>query len=168
MRSLSLSLKTRRWISQQGLSATVRPCHRRRCHTSQEMMTCKIVGTWRLVAASPTSPLRAGYITYTGDGRMSAIVSHGGRKPLSSGDRISASVEERAEAFATLFAYAGSYNVVDDTVVHHVEIASIENWVNTDLTRLVRFDGDRLTLTTPPTSVGGKILTTELVWERVK
>jgi len=98
---------------------------------------------------------------------MSAIVSHGGRKPLSSGDRISASVEERAEAFATLFAYAGSYNVVDDKVVHHVEIASVENWVNTDLTRLVRFDGDRLTLMTPPTSVGGKILTTELVWERV-
>jgi Lipocalin-like domain len=127
-----------------------------------------IVGTWRLVAASPTSPLRAGYITYTGDGRMSAIVSHGGRKPLSSGDRISASVEERAEAFATLFAYAGSYNVVDDKVVHHVEIASVENWVNTDLTRLVRFDGDRLSLMTPPTSVGGKILTTELVWERVE
>ena len=128
----------------------------------------KIVGTWRLVAASPTSPLRAGLITYTGDGRMSAILSHGGRKPLSSGDRISASLEERAEAFATLFAYAGSYDVVGDRVVHHVEIASVENWVNTDLIRLVHFDGDRMTLTTPPLSVGGKIQTTELVWERVK
>ena len=128
----------------------------------------KIVGTWRLLAASPTSPLQAGYITYTGDGRMSAILSHGGRKPLSTGDRISASVEERAEAFATLFAYAGSYDVVGNKVVHHVEIASVENWVNADLIRLVRFDGDRITLTTPPLSVGGKIQTTELVWERVK
>ncbi|MCC8960979.1 lipocalin-like domain-containing protein [Bradyrhizobium sp. Pear76] len=128
----------------------------------------KIVGTWRLVAASPTSPLQAGFITYTGDGRMSAILRHGGRKPLTTGDRISASVEERAEAFATLFAYAGSYDVVGDKIVHHVEIASVENWVNTDLIRLVRFDGDRITLTTPPLSVGGKIQTTELVWERVR
>lgn len=127
-----------------------------------------IVGTWRLVAASPNSPLRAGYITYTGDGRMSAILSHGGRKPLSTGDRISASIEERAEAFATLFAYAGSYDVVGDKVVHHVEISSVENWVNTDLIRLVQFDGDKIILTTPPLSVGGKIQTTELVWERVK
>jgi len=98
---------------------------------------------------------------------MSAILSHGGRKRLTTGDRISASVEERAEAFATLFAYAGSYDVVGDKFVHHVEIASVENWVNTDLIRLVRFDGDRITLTTPPLSVGGKIQTTELEWERV-
>jgi hypothetical protein len=48
------------------------------------------------------------------DGRISAILRHGGRKPLSSGDPISASVEERVETFATLFAYAGSYDVVGD------------------------------------------------------
>ena len=128
----------------------------------------RVVGTWRLVATSPTSPLQAGFITYTEDGRVSAILRHGGRKPLTSGDRISASIEERAEAFATLFAYAGSYDVDGDKVIHHVEIASVENWVNTDLIRLIRFDGDRITLTTPPLSVGGKIQTTELVWERVK
>lgn len=127
----------------------------------------KVVGTWRLVATSPTSPLQAGYITYTGDGRVSAILRHGGRKPLTTGDRISASVEERAEAFATLFAYAGSYEVSGDKVIHHVEIASVENWVNTDLIRVVRFDGDRIILTTPPLSVGGRVQTTELVWERV-
>ena len=134
----------------------------------------KVVGTWRLIAVSvpsspaATSPLKAGYITYTSDGRVSAILSHDGRKPLSSGDRISASVEERAEAFATCFAYAGTYDVVGDKVIHHVEIASVENWVNTDLIRDVRFDGDRITLTTPPASIGGNIQTFELVWERVK
>ena len=127
-----------------------------------------VVGTWRLVATSPTSPLQAGLITYTSDGRVSAILRHGGRKPLTTGDRISASIEERAEAFATLFAYAGSYEVDGVKVIHHVEIASVENWVNTDLIRVLRFDGDRITLTTPPLSVGGKVQTTELVWERVK
>ena len=96
-----------------------------------------------------------------------AILRHGGRKPLSKGgDRMAASVEERAEAFATFFAYAGSYSLAGDEIIHHVEIASVENWANTDLVRLVRFEEDRITLTTPPLSVGGTIQTTELIWER--
>lgn len=98
------------------------------------------MGTWRLISAStlaaspgtcedPSSPLREGLITYTNDGRVMAILRHGGRKPLSSGDRMSASIEERAEAFATSFAYAGRYSLAGNRIIHHVEIASVENWV---------------------------------------
>lgn len=90
-----------------------------------------VVGTWRLVSASassaggatidyPFGPSPKGLLTYTADGRMTVIISHGGRKPLS-GDRISAAAEERAEAFATFFAYAGRYSLDGDRVVHHVE-----------------------------------------------
>jgi hypothetical protein len=138
----------------------------------------QIVGTWRLVAASATSgdvrdnapygPAPAGIITYTDDGRVMAIISHSGRKPLTSGDRISASTDERAEAFATSFSYAGRYSLSEDKIIHHVEIASVQNWVGTDLVRLVRLEKNRITLTTPPLSVGGKIKTTDLVWERVE
>jgi len=99
---------------------------------------------------------------------MTALLSDSGRRPLSSPDRISAPADERAEAFATFFAYAGRYSVAGDKVIHHVEIASMENWVNTDFVRLVEMDGDRLTLRTPPLPVGGEIRTSELVWERVK
>jgi hypothetical protein len=112
-----------------------------------------------------SSPI--GVLTYTRDDRMTAIISHGGRKPLS-GDRISAPPAERAEAFATFFAYAGRYSLGGDTVTHHVEVSSVENWVNTDLVRLIKFEGDRLILRTPPMSVGGKVQSTELVWERIK
>jgi hypothetical protein len=138
----------------------------------------KIVGTWRLVRASatianvkndaPYGSNPSGLITYTRDGKVMAIISHSGRKPLASGDRISASVEERAEAFATSFSYAGRYSVAEEKIVHHVEIASVQNWVNTDLVRLVRIEGKRITLTTPPISVAGEIRTTELVWERIE
>jgi hypothetical protein len=137
----------------------------------------QIAGTWRLIAASATSggdrndapygPNPSGFITYTGDGRVMAIISHSGRKPLASGDRISASVDERAEAFATSFSYAGRYSLAGDRIVHRVEIASVQNWVDTDLVRLVRVQNNRITLTTPPISVGGQIRTTELVWERI-
>jgi hypothetical protein len=137
-----------------------------------------VVGTWRLVSASaatedgrrldaPFGLNPTGVITYTREGRVTAIISHGGRKPLT-GDRISSPASERAEAFATFFAYAGRYSVTGDKVIHHVEISSVQNWVNTDLVRLFTIEGDRVTLRTPPLSVGGTIQTTDLFWERVK
>src|SRR4051794_433616 len=100
----------------------------------QPDVTSGLVGTWRLISASSSSAgadrkdnaaslLRAGLITYTSDGRVMAILRHGERKPLSNGgDRMSAALEERAEAFATFFAYAGSYTLAGDKVTHHVEI----------------------------------------------
>lgn len=137
----------------------------------------QLVGTWQLVTASassggerndaPFGPNPAGLITYTSDGRVMAIISHSDRKRLASGDRISASADERAEAFATSFSYAGRYSLSGDSIIHHVEIASVQNWVGTDLFRLVKLRDNKIILTTPPISVGGQIRTTELVWERV-
>ena len=49
-----------------------------------------------------------------------------------------------------------------------LEIASFPNWVGTDMVRIVKMRGDRLTLTTPALSVGGASQTTELTWERAK
>ncbi len=139
----------------------------------------KVVGTWRLVAASSSAPggeidnnpygsAPTGFLTYTADRRVTAIITHGGRKPLSIPDRIAAPPEERATAFASLIAYAGRYQISGDTVIHHVEAASVQNWVGTDLVRTVGFRGDQMTLRTPPTSLGGQVKTFDLVWERVK
>jgi hypothetical protein len=137
-----------------------------------------LAGTWRLVSASaltegggrndsPFGSNPAGVLTYTLDGRMTVLIANSGRKALS-GDRISAPAEERAEAYSTFLAYSGRYSLKGDKVIHHVEISSIENWVNTDLVRTLRFEAERIILTTPPLSVGGRMQTTELVWERVK
>src|SRR3954454_24930503 len=128
-----------------------------------------LVGTWALVSATAsedgTSDLAPfgdeprGVLIYTSGGRVVAMISYSGR-PLLSGDRISAPIDERAVAFASFFAYAGRFDVAGGRVVHHVEMASVENWVGTDLVRLVDFDGSRLTLRTPPVSVGGRIRVT--------
>src|SRR5271166_3608827 len=76
-----------------------------------------LVGTWKLVSGTDTTDkgeTRAGYgqnptgfLTYTSDGRMMAIISYGGRKPLSVPDYVSAPPEERAAAYSTFIAYAG-------------------------------------------------------------
>jgi hypothetical protein len=88
---------------------------------------------------------------------------------LSVADRITAPAAERAQAFATFLAYAGRYTVKGATVTHHIEAASIQNWVNGDQVRFFKLEGDRLTVRTPSTySTGGQTQTIELVWERIK
>ena len=134
----------------------------------------KLVGTWKLVSASSTTPKGerldppyglnpVGLLTYSEDGRVSAIISYDGRKPIST----IAKLEEEAAAFKTFLAYAGRFTVSGDQVTHHIEISSIQNYVGKDLVRTVRVESDRITLITPPTSVNGKIQTVELIWQRL-
>jgi hypothetical protein len=139
-----------------------------------------IVGTWRLVSSTDTTDTGevkdayglnpTGFLMYTADGRMMGMITYGARKPISVPDPVSAPAEERAEAFATLVAYGGRYTVAGDRVIHHVEISWMQNMVNTDRVRfIVKFDGNRLTLRTPPFLKGGiQVSKEELVWERVK
>jgi hypothetical protein len=136
----------------------------------------ELVGTWRLIGASsiistgekienPYGVGPVGFLTYTAEGRISSVISYGGRKPLSmSGGKI----EEQAEAFKTFLAYAGRYTLSGDKLTHHIEVSSIQNYVGRDLVRTIKFDADRLTLITPPTPVNGKIQTVELVWQRLQ
>lgn len=135
-----------------------------------------LVGTWQLTAASaitdsgeiddsPFGTGPVGLLVYTADGTVAALISNGGRSALSA-DRIASPTDERASAFATFFSYAGRYSVAGDRVIHHVQVASFENWVGTDLVRAFVLDGDQLKLLTPPMMVGGKSWITELVWDR--
>jgi hypothetical protein len=137
-----------------------------------------LIGTWKLIAVSaktadgaaieqPMGPNPTGVHTYTRDGRMSSLISFGGRNPLSTTDRYAASLEEKAEAFVTFFAYAGRYSVKAGTVIHHVEIASVQNWVNTDLVRDIKIEGDRISYRVVA-PLKGVMRTTELVFERMK
>jgi hypothetical protein len=134
----------------------------------------ELVGTWKLVSASSTTskgernetPYGAGpvgFLTYTEEGRVTSLISYGGRKSLS----IGATPQEQAEAFSTFLAYTGRYTLSGDKVTHHIEVSSIQNYVNKDLIRRVKFEGDQIVLITPPTLVNGKIQTIELIWQRL-
>jgi hypothetical protein len=137
-----------------------------------------LVGTWKLVSASYTTDKGqvvkdaygrnpTGFLTYTADGRMMAIIASGGRKPLSVANQVTAPASERAEAFSTITAYAGWYSVADGKVIHHVEVSAVQNEVNTDKVRTIaKLDGKRVTLRMPGSRAGEKF-TGELVWERI-
>ncbi len=136
-----------------------------------------VVGTWKLVTAiqthgkgeaKPVFGLKpTGFVTYTADGRVMVIITEEGRKPLSVNDRIAAPATERAEAFATMVAYAGRYSFTGDKIVHHVEASWVPNQVGTDLVRLVKLQGDHLVLRTPPMMDGGQHTVAELIWKRM-
>ena len=116
------------------------------------------VGTWKLVsvtAATFKSDVNkvalgrnpSGLLTYTADGRMMEIISDDARKPLWIAGRVAAPTEERAKAYSTFMAYAGRYTFTCDKVVTHVEIALLQNWVNTEQTQLATLQGDRMFVT---------------------
>jgi Lipocalin-like domain len=134
----------------------------------------KLLGTWKLIGASSTTTTGetidapygidpTGFLCYTADGRMSSVISYGGRKPL---PMTGGTLENQAEAFKTFLAYAGRYSLTDNKITHHIEVSSIQNYVGRDLIRTIKFEDDRMTLITPPTPVNGKIQTLELVWQR--
>ena len=142
---------------------------------------CKdsVVGTWKLVSVKATTDKGdvdkvvlgqnpSGLLTYTADGRMTAIISDDGRKPLSTADRVAAPAEERAQAYSTFMAYAGRYTFTCDKVITHVEVASLQNWVNTNQKRFVSLQGDRMFVGNTPQLRGGIMTTIESVWERLK
>jgi hypothetical protein len=141
---------------------------------------CKgsLVGTWKLVSVTATTDKGdvdkavlgqnpSGLLTYTADGRMMEIISEGGGKPLSIADGVAAPAEERATAYSTFMAYAGRYFFTCDKVVTHVDVASLQNLVNTDQTRFVILQGTRLTVRATPISRAGVMVNIESVWERL-
>jgi hypothetical protein len=88
------------------------------------------------------------------------------QSPLSS-QMQSLPVEELAQAFTTFNAYAGTYTLSGNTVIHHIEIASIPNRVGTTLVRTFTLSENRLTLKTLPVLSDGVETVFELVWERI-
>ena len=136
-----------------------------------------IVGTWRLVSISATlddgrvvhgqfGEHPNGLLTYTADGRMMTILTEEGR-PRLSGDRLSSPPEEKAKAFTSLAAYAGSYTYVDGEVTHVLETASVENWVGSKLKRRATVEGDRLTLLAPMQVRHGVMQNFTQIWRRL-
>lgn len=143
-----------------------------------------LLGTWKLIweiAILPDGTFEPdvygsnpnGFITYTPEGGMMVMFSESDRPPLSqnisspfSREMQSVPAIERAQAFSSFNAYAGTYTLDGNTVTHHLEIASIPNRVGTDLVRTFTVKGDRLSLKTPLNLRDG-VPQYELMWERI-
>ena len=75
---------------------------------------------------------------------------------------------ERLALYDTMFAYAGTYSVEADRVIHHVDISWNEAWTGTDQIRHFELKGNTLTLTTRITdSASNTEAHYAVVWEKV-
>jgi hypothetical protein len=117
-------------------------------------------------------PNPVGFLTYTAEGRMNAIITNDGRKPLSANIWWLAPAPERAQAYSTVIAYAGRYTVTGEKVIHHIQASTFPNWANTDQLRLItKLQSDQVTLRTTIPFIGRdgvRYVYQELAWDRVQ
>lgn len=135
------------------------------------------VGVWELVSVlatasdesvdnAPYGPNPHGYITYTSDGYMTVLFSFGNR-PHINGTWRTAPESDRAEAFATVLGYAGTYSVDGNTMTHHVTVSTDPNRVGTSISRTFEIGESSITLTTPSINLGDSAKKYSLTWRRV-
>jgi hypothetical protein len=137
-----------------------------------------ILGTWKLksfvreVAATGEKINQMGerpngFLSYSADGRMYAILTADNRNKPSD---VNPTPEERAKLHQTMTAYAGTYTVQGDKVIHHVDISWNEAWTGTDQVRFFKIDGNILTITAAPNKspMDGREGRAVIVWEKVK
>jgi Lipocalin-like domain len=103
----------------------------------------------------PLSGDAVGFITYAPDGHMAVQFRRANRALLAVGDWAGATPAEIAAAARDYFACCGTTRLRDGEVVHRVELSLMPNWIGRELVRLVGFDGRPVSLSTPPTLVGG-------------
>lgn len=139
----------------------------------------KFVGTWRLVDYEylrsdgeqlwPFGQSPRGVITYTAEGFMSVQIMDSERPIFVGGNRWSATLAEMAAAFQSYLAYFGSYDVNGEEgfVTHHIQGSLFPEYTNSDQIRYFEFEGEQLTLSTPPLPAGKETITGRLIWERI-
>lgn len=116
----------------------------------------------------PFQPQPGGYIIYTENGIMSAVIHGSHRKPFASADIRKQSSADKADAFDSYFHYAGPWHVRGDSVVHSITTALNPNMIGTEQVRYVELNGDSLVLSADEALEGARGQRHHrLTWRRV-
>ncbi len=135
-----------------------------------------VVGTWRFVISElrseegdvtyPDGMHPVGYLIYTDNGYFSVSNMHGDRQKHATEDLHTGTDEEKLAAYNSFFCCCGKYDLLEDRVIHHIEVCLFPNWTGSDQERFIEFQGSRMLLSTPPLQIDGKMQTAHLIWER--
>jgi len=119
----------------------------------------QLFGTWQVTSFAlrfldnnevlrPYGDKVSGYIQYTPGGHMVVFLVGGERKSPAAQTITDA---ERAALYTGIFgAYAGTYTVEGNKVVHRVVASWNQAWTGTDQVRYFKIDGKKLTIDTAP------------------
>ena len=139
--------------------------------------TSPVIGTWKLQSYvreviatghrfNQFGEQPEGYLGYAPDGRMYAIFV---RSERAAPRDVVPTDEEGVQLLGTMVAYAGTYTLRQNSVVHHIDISWNQGWTGTDQLRFFELDGDTLTITTAPykSYYDGQEGRSILVWKKV-
>src|SRR5262245_34073008 len=113
-----------------------------------------LCGTWRLVSLTAEvletgEQLRLfgddppGYIHFAPEGRMFAVLTASGRKPVET-------EADQVAAFGSLIAYTGRYRIEGNKLTTTVDVSADPAAVGPDLVRFFEVQGDNLEIKTAP------------------
>jgi hypothetical protein len=135
-----------------------------------------ILGVWKLTKhdtefqdGSPSRKLFGqsppGYLIFTAEGRMMAVLEAEGRKPAKTD-------EDRANLLRSVAAYSGMYRLEQDKWITKVDVAWTPLIHGTEQLRYYKLDGDQLEVITPwsPDArlPGSPVTRTILLWQRTR
>jgi hypothetical protein len=138
-----------------------------------------LVGTWRVTSVAnvtqdggeithPFGDQLAGYVQYSPGGHVVVFLSIGNpKKPAS----VAYTDVERAEIHKGIFgAYAGTYRIEGNKVIHHIEAAWRPDWIGGDQVRYFELEGNKLRLKTAPINsvLTGRLIVAILIFERIE
>jgi hypothetical protein len=145
------------------------------------MLTEWLKGTWKLASFTGTDedgetidmmgPGATGFISYASDGWMSVQIAGADRPRYDIPDVAGGTEEQTLAAARSLFAYAGPYEVDEESgvVYHNLQFSLIPNWIGSKQKRYVTKESETvLVLTADPARMGpgGKKRKSKLRWIR--
>lgn len=111
-----------------------------------------LLGRWNIVSwqqryddgriTYPLGTALEGFIQYDANGQMMCMMARADRSNFVTGGQWNASNDEKAGAYSSFMAYAGSYSVDGEWVTHHVDLTLFPNWKNGDQKRRVQLKRD--------------------------
>ncbi len=140
----------------------------------------QLTGTWRLVSSEfrtsagaaiyPLGEDAEGLCLISAEGYLAGQLMRRDRPPFAGGDQASGTPEEVRAALEGYVAYYGPFELDPERrrLVTRVEGSLFPNWLGSEQERFYQFDGNRMTLTTPPMVLGDEEFRGVLVWERVQ
>ena len=140
-------------------------------------MKSEITGTWKLKSFEsrskdgdvfyPFGENPKGFLMYSKSGYMSGMISRADRSNLSVKNEISMDESEKASISEGFIGYSGKYEILDNKIIHHVEMSFIPNWIGKPLDRFYSFENDDLVLKTPPEVFNNKKFVHCIIWEKL-
>lgn len=135
-----------------------------------------LLGRWNIVAWEqlyedgrrqlPLGEHLDGFIRYVADGDMICMIARADRKAFESGSQWNANADERAGAYSSMLAYAGTWAIDGSVVTHAVNISLFPGWKGGEQKRHVRMEDDMLFIEAHLEQGTPEARTARLSWRR--